>query len=115
MIETKEQIISRDWSKEFIELMMNRIVVSHYKYGWMSLNYPELAQAVKSIQTRLDMYMETGNREWLVDVANFAMIEYMYPSHPNAHLRATGSEESPGLTGGISYNDLMKEVEENLL
>lgn len=113
MSETTEQILYRDWSTEFIELMKNRIVVSHYKYGWMSLNYPELAQAVKSIQTRLDMYLSTGNKEWLVDVANFAMIEFRFPSLDNAHFKATGSTESPGLTGGISYNELMSQVEQD--
>jgi hypothetical protein len=109
--ETTKDILARDFSNEFIELMQNRIVVSHNKYGWMSKTYPELAQAVKSIQTRLDKYLETGNREWLVDIANFAMIEYMYPSHKNAHFRGTDSKESPGLTGGISYNEMMREIE----
>jgi hypothetical protein len=108
---TNEEILSRDWSKEFIALMQNRIIVSHHKYGWMSQTYPELAQAAKSIQTRLEKYLETGNREWLVDIANFAMIEYMYPSHPNAHFRSTDSKESPGLTGGISYNEMMAGLE----
>ena len=113
MSETRTEILTRDWSAEFIELMKNRIVTSHYKYGWVSLNYPELVQAVKSIQTRLDKYLETGNTEWLVDIANFSMIEFMYPSIPNAHFRGTDSSESPGLTCGISYNDLMKEVGNN--
>ena len=109
-METREEILSRDWSKDFIALMQNRIVVSHHKYGWMSQNYPELAQAVKSIQTRLEKYLETGNTEWLVDVANFAMIEFKHPSLQNAHFHGTDSSESPGLTGGISYNELMAEV-----
>lgn len=69
-------ILQRDWSKDFINIMQNRIIVSHYKYG-----------------------------------ANFAMIEYMHPSHPQAHFRATGSDESPGLKNGISYKELMEEGE----
>lgn len=110
-MDSLEHILSRDFPEEFINLMKNRIVVSHYKYGWMSQTYPELAQAVKSIQTRLDKYIETGNTEWLVDVANFAMIEWKHPSLSGAHFRATDSKESPGLTGGIGYNQLMEEAE----
>jgi len=110
MLKTNDEICRRDFSSEFISLMKNRILVSHYKYGWMSDTYPELAQAVKSIQTRLDKYTATGNTEWLVDVANFAMIEFMYPSIVNAHFRSTDSGESPGLTGGISYNQMMEEI-----
>lgn len=111
-MDTTSEILARDWSVDFVEQMKNRIIVSHYKYGWMAQTYPELAQAVKSIQARLDKYLATGNREWLIDIANFAMIEFMYPSHKDAHFRATDSQESPGLTDGISYNELMRELEE---
>ena len=104
-------ILQRDWSNEFINLMQNRIIVSHYKYGWISQNYPELAKAIDSAEERLRLYRETGNTEWLVDLANFAMIEFMHPSHQQAHFRATGSDESPGLKNGISYKELMEEKE----
>lgn len=102
-------IIQRDWSKDFISLMQNRIIVSHYKYGWISQTYPEMAKAIDSAEERLRLYRETGNTEWLVDLANFAMIEFMRPSHPQAHFRATSSGESPGLANGISYKELMEE------
>lgn len=42
--------------------------------------------------------------------ANFAMIEYLHPSVVGAHFKGTDSEESPGLTSGISY----KELEESM-
>jgi hypothetical protein len=31
-----------------------------------------------------------------MDAGNCAMIEFMFPQHPNAHFRATDSTESPG-------------------
>lgn len=71
----------------------------------------EVAQAEITAEERLRLYRETDNTEWLVDLANFAMIEYMHPSHPQAHFRATGSNESPGLKNGISYKELMEEGE----
>lgn len=71
----------------------------------------ELAKAIDSAEERLRLYRETGNTEWLVDLANFAMIEYMHHSHPQAHFRATGGNESPGLKNGISYKELMEEGE----
>lgn len=110
-METRKQILDRDWSQEFVELMQNRIVVSHYKYGWISDCYDSgLAKAIESLEKRLELYKQTGNREWLVDVANFAMIEYTHPQHKDAHFRATSSAESPGLVG-TSYNQFMREVE----
>jgi hypothetical protein len=40
--------------------------------------------------------IEPGNAEYLVDAANFLMIEFMHPAHPNAHYAATDKEGSPG-------------------
>lgn len=107
-MDTREQILSRDFSEEFISKMKNAIEMSHHKYGWASKTYPELAQAVKCIQERLDLYNETHNKEYLVDVANFAMLEYLYPSYSDAKYISTDSDKSPGLAGGISYKELME-------
>lgn len=107
-MDTREEIMKRDFSEEFVNKMRNAIETSHYKYGWMSKTYPELAQAVKCIQERLDLYNETHNTEYLVDIANFAMIEYKHPSYEDAKYTPTDSNESPGLAGGISYKELME-------
>ena len=95
-MDTTQQILERDWDNDFVKKMQNRILVSHYKYGWMNQTYPDLAQAVKEIYPRVKKYLETGNTEWLIDVANFAMIEYLHPSVVGAHFKGTDSEESPG-------------------
>ena len=102
-------VLKREFSQEFIKKMQNAIETSHYKYGWMSDTYPELAQAYKCIRERLDLYEKTHNTEYLVDVANFAMIEYKYPAFTDAKYVATDSDQSPGLAGGISYKELMEE------
>lgn len=109
---TQEQILRQDFSEGFIQKMKNRILMSHYKYGWMKDSYPELADAVACLKQRLELYKKTGNKEHLVDVANFAMIEYMYPRHPNAHFEATDSDASPGLVG-TSAKQLMEEMGEH--
>ena len=107
---TKDQILNRDFSKEFISKMKNAILTSHYKYGWCSQTYPELAQAYKSIKTRLELYEKTHNLEYLVDVANFAMIEYCHPSFADSEYVPTDSDKSPGLTDGISYKEMMEDI-----
>ena len=110
-METKESILKRDFSMEFIAKMENAIVMSHYKYGWMSQTYPELAQAYKCVKERLGLYEKTHNTEYLVDVANFAMIEFKHPSFADSKYIATDSDKSPGLAGGISYKQMMEEME----
>jgi hypothetical protein len=76
--------------------MYDRMAVSFCKYGKVADAYPAKVDAIESLKKRLDKYMETGNSEWLMDVANFAMIEFMYPRHTTAHYRPTDSAESPG-------------------
>jgi hypothetical protein len=34
-------------------------------------------------------------------VANFAMIEFMHPRHPQAHYKATDSDGSPGRVSAV--------------
>ena len=105
---TREIILKRDFSEEFITKMKNAIEMSYYKYGHASDTYPELAQAAKCIQERLDLYMQTHNTEYLVDVANFAMLEFMFPMFKDSKYIPQDSGSSPGLAGGISYKELME-------
>lgn len=107
-MDTRAQILSRDFSDEFVAKMKNAIEMSHHKYGWASKTYPELAQAIKCIQDRVDAYNKTHNKDYLVDIANFAMLEYMYPMFKDAHYTPGDSDKSVGLGGGISYKELME-------
>lgn len=83
-------------SSTFIQGMADRMAMSFYKYGIASLAYPRLVDAMKSLELRLDKYKQTGNTEYLIDAANFAMIEFMYPRHPKAFFEPTDSKGSPG-------------------
>ena len=110
-METREQILSRSFSESFVSKMRNAIHTSHYKYGYASKTYPELAQAYKCINERLELYEKTHNTEYLVDVANFAMLEFMFPSFKDSSYIPTDSDKSPGLADGISYKELMESCE----
>jgi hypothetical protein len=106
---TREEILKRDFSEVFVNKMKNAIEMSHYKYGWASKTYPELAQAYKCIEQRLEAYIKTKNKEYLIDVANFAMLEFLYPAFEDARYTPTDSDKSCGLAGGISYKELMEQ------
>lgn len=85
-----------EFSESFIEGMRNRMAVSFHKYGAIKDAFPHKVNAMKSLRRYLEKYEETGNTEFLMDAANYAMIEFMLPSHADAHFRATDSNESPG-------------------
>jgi hypothetical protein len=85
-----------EFSDQFVQGMYDRMAVSFFKYGKVADAYPDKVDAIASLKKRLDRYAETGNTEWLMDVANFAMIEFMRPRHPKAHFEGTDSHQSPG-------------------
>lgn len=87
---------STEFSATFLQGMLDRMAVSFHKYGPVAAAYPADVDALASARQRLEKYEETGNTEWLIDLANFAMIEFMHPRHQAAHYRATDSGESPG-------------------
>jgi hypothetical protein len=98
-ISTVPAVPESEVSVEFLTGMVRRMEVSYFKYGGVVEAYPQKVDALASLQKRLERYAEDGNREWLMDVANFAMIEFMHPRHEQAHFRATDGEESPGRVG----------------
>lgn len=85
-----------EFSQEFVQAMKDRMDVSYAKYGPIKDAYPHKVNALESMEKRIAKYHATGNTEWLVDAANFCMIEFMLPSHPKSHFRATSAAESPG-------------------
>ena len=85
-----------EFCEEFVQGMADRMGVSFFKYGAVADAYPDRVDAIASLKKRLSKYEMDGNTEWLMDVGNFAMIEFMRPRHPKAHYRPTSSEESPG-------------------
>ena len=96
---------NKEYSEKFDELRKNRIRVSLHKYGSVADNYGKgFVQAIPSLEKCLDKYKETGNTEYLCDLANYAMFEFMYPQHPKGHFRATDSRESAGIVG-LSVNE----------
>ncbi len=85
-----------EFSERFVKGMKDRMAVSYFKYGPVASGYPDRVNAVESLRLRLEEYLSTGNTEYLMDVANFAMIEFMHPAHEKAHYHATDSDGSPG-------------------
>lgn len=85
-----------EFSWAFVQGMANRMAVSFHKYGPVSEGYPAKVSAIDSLLARINAYVETGNTEYMMDAANFAMIEFMHPSLEDAAFLATDSDGSPG-------------------
>lgn len=101
-----DNILKTEYSDRFDELRRNRVGMSFYKYGPARKNFASgNVQAIPTLELCLQKYKDTGNTEYLCDLANYAMFEFMYPQHPNAHFRATASSESAGIVG-ISVKEM---------
>lgn len=105
---TREEILKTEFDESFVEGMRDRMVVSFYRYGPVAVGAPKV-DIIGSLMQRLRKYAETGNTEYLMDAANFAMIEFMYPKHPKAHFAGTDEDGSPGRialrTGQVDKRD----------
>jgi len=95
-IKTAPNVPETEFSEKFAQGMADRMTVSFCKYGAVADAYPHRVDAIASLKKRLEKYERDGNTEWLMDVANFAMIEFMRPRHPDAHYKPTDSKASPG-------------------
>lgn len=86
----------KQFCEDFVQKMRNRMLTSYHKYG-DAKDTRKFTDFMKNAYSRMKLYEETGNTEWLVDAGNFIMMEYAFPIHPNAHFRATSSSEAPSL------------------
>lgn len=105
------KILATEYSERFDTLRKQAMITSYYKYGPVQKNYHSVKgmDAVANIRKRLEKYIETGNTEFLVDVANFAMIEFMYPQLEGASYQPTDSGACE--TIGVSVNEIQREMD----
>jgi hypothetical protein len=87
---------STEFSDEFVARMKNRMAMSFYKYGPLADAYPEKIDAMATLAAHVEKYLASGNTELLVDISNYAMIEFMRPRHVQAHFVARDSDQSLG-------------------
>lgn len=93
--EDKGEILKTEYSEKFDDIRKNMMIMSYYKYGPVKDNYNKYKcmNAVENLKIRLQKYLDTGNTEYLADVANFAMLEFMNPQVEGAHYKPTDNPD----------------------
>lgn len=101
-----------EWSPEFERLMRNRLVFGAIRYGRMGHGELPPGKPVydrcESIRRRLERWERSGNAEWLVDIANMALLMYEERMHPDWHFRAVDGDDTD------SYHDNILEGKYNI-
>lgn len=82
-----DELRARECGDGFADLMDNRIVMGHLRYGPMQSEKPLFHDVLKA-KACLAKYVETGNTELLVDAANYCRCEFRRGRHPNKHFHA---------------------------
>lgn len=102
-----DDILKTDYSFQFDEKRKALVVQSHYKYGRAGRNFATgNVDAIGSLEKCLAKFKETGNTEYLLDVANYAMFRYMWPQR-GEYFKHTDSDGSAGIVG-MSVNEMEK-------
>ncbi len=87
------KMFETQWSKEFEQRRKNRMVMGTFRYGDFRSGKHSSKNIVNSIVSRSNQYLESGNMEHLLDIANLAMIEYVVGTHPKRHFESIDDGE----------------------
>lgn len=92
-------VLNTEYSVEFDKKRKNAVLVSYHKYGPAKENFQKgMVDAIGTLKKCLKKFEETGNTEYLVDVANYAMFRFMYPMEGESY-KATDDSQSAGVDG----------------
>ena len=88
-----------EFDPDFVVKMVSAMMVSYHKYGKVAQAYPLKFSATDDVRARMGKYRTSGNKHYLVDAANFAMIEAMHPGrNGGAEWAGNDASDSPGRT-----------------
>ena len=82
-----------EWSDPFERYMHHRLMMGAFRYGLLHDPNKKQFNRLKSIEVRLQSYRDTGNDEFLVDIANLCMLEFEEGVHPNKHFASIDDGE----------------------
>lgn len=90
---TFDELQQSEWNIDFEKLMRNRLVMGAMRYGRIGGKNKPQYDRVNSMIKRLIKYQESGNKEFLVDVANLCLLEFVECNHPNQHFHSIDDGE----------------------
>lgn len=82
------ELARSEWSKDFENMMRYRLIMGAFRYGKMHEFGKAQYDRVGKIKSKVELYARTGNLEYLVDIANIAMMEFEEGDHPNRHFES---------------------------
>lgn len=87
-----EKLRETQWCYEFEQFMRNRLMMGAFRYGILRSKDKPTYDHMKAILVKAMLFEKTGNLELLVDIANYAMCEYVEGKHPLKHWGPTDDQ-----------------------
>jgi len=82
---TLDELQQTEWNVDFEKLMRNRLIMGAMRYGRIGAKNKPKYDRIGSMIKRLEKFKDSGNKEFLVDVANLCLLEFVECNHPNKH------------------------------
>lgn len=85
-----QELAATEWSSRFEQLMRNRLIMGAIRYGRFRDGAKTKAtyDLVGAVRGKVELYAKTGNAEYLVDAANYCLLEFEFGTHPRRHFHA---------------------------
>lgn len=83
-----DELIESEWSKEFEQLMHQRLIMGRFRYGPMEFDNRQTESIIKNIKERADLYLKDRNTEFMVDIANLAMKIFVADPDPRKYFKS---------------------------
>jgi hypothetical protein len=71
-----------EWSEEFDRLAKNKMVQASFRYGLFNKNNEY--DFIEAMKNKIALYEKTHNLELMVDIRNYAMLEFKKPKYTDA-------------------------------
>ena len=80
---TLEELQETEWNAEFDKLAKGKMVLAAFRYGLLRNN--NAFDFIESMKKKIARYEQTHNLELMVDVRNYAMLEFCKPKYADAY------------------------------
>lgn len=98
---TFDELQQTEWNVDFEKLMRNRLIMGAMRYGRIGAKNKPKYDRVSSMIKRLTKFQQSGNKEFLVDVANLCLLEFVECNHPNEHFHSIDDDEHVAVLNGL--------------
>lgn len=104
LLPTLEELKETEWNPRFDILAKGKMVQAAFRYGLLrNNNHYDFLQAMKN---KIALYEKTHNLELMVDVRNYAMLEFTKPQFSDAYYENEDDTEHAPLKNRIEAKDL---------